>query len=187
MSYAKGSPSLASNLIARWNCRVVKGVGMTKTLEDDLPRLHDEHQGVWFAAEFEVLDQRIQENPPDVAAFPGLILYYYRDHGDLPLKVVSYWASRSDFVASRRPFQWKLGLSSPEPKGNVQTSVFRRKSFWKRITLYGILLHTVAVLGALAALEKHYAWLFEAPNLAVDLEGSNTYNIEKGASLRLPI
>ena len=150
---------------------------------DALSLQRDEASGIWYVAEFDVPAGTPPGDRPSPADFPGLLFYYYRDNDGEPLRLVSYWASRADFDASRRRLQWKLGLELPVTRGYAQELTFQRKPLWKRVTAYGLLLHLVAVLGALAALEKHYSWLFEAPMLTIDVGGSDPIDIAEGETL----
>lgn len=137
---------------------------------------------IWFIAEHEIPTPQPIEPPPP-RDLPGLIFYHQIDSHNGVGTFISYWETRGDFEASRRPLEERLGAAKLRRARWVRGLAVQREHFWKRFTLYSVLLHIVAVLGALAALEKHYDWLLEKPMIAIDVEGGAPINLAQGSRL----
>jgi hypothetical protein len=134
-----------------------------------------------------VPEDRLPQPQSLVVSFPGLVFYYYRDVDDGSVRLVSHWSSREAYIASCRPFARALGAGAPTTQGFVQALSLRRKPFWKRVSLYQVTLHAVALLGALSALQNYYAQLFEAPNVVVEAGGPEGLDFIAGQPLEVPV
>jgi hypothetical protein len=116
-----------------------------------------------------------------------LIFYHELDALDGNTGIVSYWESRADFDASRRPFEESCGVKRLVRESYLRRPRLPKVAFWRRFSAYEVVLHVVAFLGALAALEKHYDWLFQEPRVILQVgEGDSSLPIEilEGKSLR---
>lgn len=148
-------------------------------------RLHSRSSGtprVWFVAEYQLPSAGLAE-PPLAADFPRLIFHHQLDPAGDGACFVSYWESREDFEASQAPLERHLGDAPLQRAAWVRRMSVERKPLWKRVTAYGVLVHIVAILGALSALEDYQAWLFEKPMIALDLELSEPINVISGSPL----
>lgn len=121
--------------------------------------------------------------PPQARELPGVIFYHYLDPNGGTNSFISYWESREDFEASRVPLEERLGAAKLHRAAWVRRLDVQKEPLWKRFTAYSVLLHVVAVLGALSALEKHYDWLLEAPRISLDLKENEPINLPQGAPL----
>ena len=134
---------------------------------------------VWFLVEHEIQRDPVSLPPPK--DFPGLIFYHEIDAGSGTLRLLSYWETEGDFDANRSELERRLGASQLTRRGFLRRLTLKRQSLWDKP--YTVLLHVVAVLGALSALEKHYAWLFETPAVVLELPGDDPLNLPENKRL----
>ena len=96
---------------------------------------------------------------------------------------VSYWESREAFEASRTPLEQWIGTQNLRRSAWVRKPETESKPFWKRISIYGMLLHVAAFLGAMTALGELRSALFEAPAVSIQFETSEPLNVLEGSPL----
>lgn len=142
--------------------------GSKRGVEKELANRREEHSGVWYLAEYELAAGESDATKAlEVKDFPGLVLAHSLDPKDGRVRLSTFWVDRNSFEASRAPLEELLKGAPVTTVGFLRRLAFRKLPLWKRFTLYAVLLHVAAVLGALAAIEKHYAALFEPPDLAI--------------------
>jgi hypothetical protein len=149
-------------------------------------KIHDLLNGppkAWYLTEYATDTTALgRTEPPSASELPGTIFHHHLDPDSSGGHFISYWESREDFEANRLPLEGWLGVATLQRAGWVRRISVESKPFWKRTTLYyGLLLHIVAVLGALVALEDYKAWLFEEPMIALDVEAIEPINLTEGS------
>lgn len=150
-----------------------KALRRLRSLREAIPR-------VWFLAEHGV-GQKLESLPPPTD-FPGLILYHEIDSGNGAQRLFSYWETEGDFDANRSDLERRLGATRLTRHGFLRRLALKKQPFWGKP--YTVLLHVVAILGALSALEKHYAWLFETPAVVLEMPGDDPLNLPENRRLR---
>jgi|GEM_PF-7036161 len=159
----------------------------SRSAEKALAQSSVENTAAWYVVEFVVPEGRLAEPQLPTASFPGLIFYYYRDGADGSVRLVSYWSSREVYSASCRPFSSVLRVEEATAQGFVQALSLRRKPLWQRVSPYQVILHVVALLGALSALQAYYAQLFEAPDVVAEVDNLEGLNFREGQPLEIQL
>jgi len=143
-----------------------------------LGKLHD---GIWYFSEH-ALVAGATPKVPKLRSMPGL-LFTHSVQDDEGWKTLSYWSSREAFDASEPALRGQLELGRLIRRGFLCQPEIRKTPFWKKLTPAGVLLQVVALLGAFAALETYGAWLFERPQLTVELDQDAELDLLAGVAL----
>jgi hypothetical protein len=137
---------------------------------------------VWFVAEYQVQAAEMV-TPPPANELPGLVFYHQLDPDPEGIRFISYWESREEFEACRNPLERQIGAPKLLRAAWVRQITAQRKPFWKRVTLYGVLVHSIAVLGILTALEEYQVWLFEVPMVTLEVQAAEPSQLLEGSPL----
>ena len=158
-----------------WSVRV-------KSLRSRIHALLHGAPRVWFVAEYQISATE-KAVPPAAKELPGMVFHHQLDPEPEGIRFISYWESREAFEACRTPLEQKLGAAKLFRAAWVRRVSSQGEPFWKRITPYGVLVHVVAVLGILTALEDYQAWLFEVPMVTLEVQATEPIQLLAGSSL----
>ena len=157
------------------------------TIADRLRELRQTtNQHRWFFVEYGAGPKPELPSEEGFQEYPGLMLLCLLESDrEAATRLGAFWASKQDFDASRKELECAIGAEEMEQSGFVRDLRTPQKPLRKRLP--ALLVSLVAVLGALDALQNHFSHLLEAPQLSLDLGGSEPLKQLETAPLALEL